>query len=179
MMKQIFIDAVETGNLISVRYSLTNELLLEPSGKSYQEMKAWAEEKFADLYEPLEGELKEKPLETYTEEDLLEMKNELDANFSRERLALYEQVVPVVLREKIELMAKESKKACGKKTKCCSEEWSVPAMAGVVSGVAAGGMAKIVGAATGVAVGVAVTAGAAAVAAAKFIKKLDGEDEEL
>ena len=52
-------------------------------------------------------------------------------------------------------------------------------MAGVVSGVAAGGMAKIVGAATVVAVGVAVTAGAAAVAAAKFIKKLDGEDEEL
>ena len=179
MMKQNFIDAVETGKLISVRYSLTNELLLDPSGQSYREMKTLAEEKLADLYEPLEGELTEKPFETYTEEELLEMKNDLDANFSRERLALYEQLVPVVLHEKVEQMAKASKKPCDKKSKCCSEEWGVPATAGVVSGVAAGVTSKIVGAATAVAVGAAVTAGAAAVAVAKYIKKLDREDEEL
>ena len=100
MMTQKFLDAIEAGNLISVRYSLTNELLLDPRGDSYREMKVLAEERLEGLYEALDGKLSEKPAEEYTEAELMELKNDLDANFSRERLAHYEQVVAVVLREK-------------------------------------------------------------------------------
>ena len=89
MMTQKFLDAIEAGNLISVRYSLTNELLLDPRGDSYREMKVLAEERLEGLYEALDGKLSKKPVEEYTEVELMELKNDLDANFSRERLAKY------------------------------------------------------------------------------------------
>ena len=78
MMTQKFLDAIEAGNLISVRYSLTNELLLDPRGDSYREMKVLAEERLEGLYEALDGKLSKKPVEEYTEVELMELKNDLD-----------------------------------------------------------------------------------------------------
>lgn len=197
-MRQKFIDAVEAGNLISVRYSLSNELLLDPRGGSYREMKAMAEERLENLYETLDGELPKKAAEEYSEADLMELKNELDSNFCKERLEHYEQVVAVVLREKAEQMDKggaaqaeghdeQTEAADTGKYKCeCDQQgtegvgcYVAPAAIGVAAGIVAGGIAKAVGAATSAAVGIAVAAGAAAGAAVKYLKDNDREDEEI
>jgi len=107
-MNKKFLDSIASGNLVSVRLSLSNELLLDPRGDSYREMKALAESRLADLYEPHEGTLVAAADFTYTEDALYALKNELDSNFSRERLALYEQVVPIILKDKVEQMSDES-----------------------------------------------------------------------
>jgi hypothetical protein len=184
-MTQKFTDAVEAGNLISVRYSLSNELLLDPRGDSYREMKALAEERLDGLYEPLDGELPQKSAEDYTKPELMELKNDLDANFSRERLAHYEQVVAVVLREKAEQMDNESDcrkdhsdlKARQNKE---SDNWGTAAKYAVTVGAAAFGTAKfIVGTTATAAAGIATGAALAAGAAVKYIKDNDGEDEDI
>lgn len=172
-MKQKFIDAVETGNLISVRYSLSNELLLDPRGDSYREMKALAEQRLDNLYEPLDGTLDTKPLEDYGEAELMELKNALDANFSKERLHHYEQVVAIVLRDKAEKMEQKPfndnrGSKCGKFS---SEEWTKSVATGFVTGVAAGGFAKLLGSTTKDAVVIALSAGTAVTAAVKKILK--------
>ena len=196
MMTQKFIDAIEAGNLISVRYSLSNELLLDPRGDSYREMKAMAEERLDGLYEPLEGALPQKVAEDFTEAELMEVKNDLDANFAKERLAFYEQAVAVVLRDKAEQMAHDAlaaeeniqaEDANGSKQKCQSKcrgkvdanSGIMPATVGLVAGLAVGGIAKAFRAASAVAAGVAVTAGVATGAAVKYLKDNDREDEEL
>ena len=150
-MKQKFVDAVKDGNVISVRYSLSNEMLLDPRGDSYHEMKAYAEQRLDNLYEPLDGIIDTKPAEDYSEAELMELKNALDANFSKERLQHYEQVVSIVLRDKAE------------KTKSVATSF--------VTGVAAGVFSKLLGATTRDAVVIALSAGIAVAAAAKIIFK--------
>jgi hypothetical protein len=180
-MTKKFIDAIEAGNLISVRYSLSNELLLDPRGDSYREMKALAEERLDGLYEPLDGELPQKSVGEYTEQELMELKNELDANFSRERLALYEQVVAIVLREKAEQMVAESG-SHGSKTRKAKDDcnWGTAAKIAGAAGVAAFGTAKfVVGTTATAAVAIGTGAALAAGAVIKYIKDNDGEDEEL
>lgn len=184
-MRQKFIDAVESGNLISVRYSLTNELLLDPRGKSYREMKAFAEERLDGLYEPLNGELPQKPVGEFTEAELMELKNDLDANFSRERLALYEKVVGVVLRDKADQMAQESnsheeRKAPRQRRKSeKNNDMAITAVAAGTTGIAAFGLAKAFALSTGTAAVIGVAATMAGGAVAKYIKDNDREDEEI
>ena len=181
MMTQKFLDAIEAGNLISVRYSLTNELLLDPRGDSYREMKVLAEERLEGLYEALDGKLSEKPAEEYTEAELMELKNDLDANFSRERLAHYEQVVAVVLREKAEQMTDETSSHTPKARQAKeNSNWGTAAKYAVTAGAAAFGTAKfLVGATATTAATIATGAALAAGAAVKYIKDNDREDEEL
>lgn len=184
-MKQKFIDAVEAANLISVRYSLSNELLLDPRGDTYREMKAMAEERLDGLYEPLDGELPQKSADNYTKSELMELKNDLDANFSCERLAHFEQVVAVVLREKAEQMDNESDcKKSHNDLKAQQNEgsgnWGTAAKYAITVGAAAFGTAKfIVGTTATAAAGIATGAALATGAAIKYIKDNDGEDEEI
>ena len=181
-MKQKFIDAVEARNLISVRYSLSNELLLDPRGDSYREMKAFAEQRLGNLYEPLDVTLDTKLVEDYSEEDLMELKNALDANFSKERLELYERVVAVVLRDKAEKMEQKQffDYRRSKNGNFIAEGWTKSAATGIVTGLAAGGFAKFVGATTRNAVIIAISAGAAVTAVTKRIfKDNDRKDEKL
>ena len=172
-MKQKFIDAVKDGNVISVRYSLSNEMLLDPRGDSYHEMKAYAEQRLDNLYEPLDGIIDTKPAEDYSEAELMELKNALDANFSKERLQHYEQVVAIVLRDKAEKMEQKSfNDNCGSKCgKFSSEEWTKSVATSFVTGVAAGVFSKLLGATTRDAVVIALSAGIAVAAAAKIIFK--------
>ena len=184
-MRQKFIDAIEARNLISVRYSLTNELLLDPRGDSYRKMKAFAEERLDGLYEPLNGELPQKPVEEYTEAELMELKNDLDANFSRERLTHYEKVVGIVLRDKANQMTRESRhheecKVPRQRHKSEKDNNTVPTVvAAGVTGAAAFGLAKAAALSTGAAVVIGVAATAVGGAVAKYIKDNDREDEEI
>lgn len=101
-MKKEFIHAIETGDIITVRLFLSNELLLNPHSSSFHEMKKYAEKQLTNLYVDNDGSLPETDCKNPSMSDLLELKNELDSNFSRERLNLYERIAQKVLAEKKE-----------------------------------------------------------------------------
>ena len=101
-MKKEFIHAIETGDIITVRLFLSNELLLTPHSSSFHEMKEYAEKQLSNLYVNHDGSLPETDWDNPSMGDLMELKNELDSNFSRERLDLYEKVAQKVLAGKKE-----------------------------------------------------------------------------
>lgn len=106
-MKAKFIKAVNESDLLSVRISIANELMLDPRGKSFKEMLAYAESNLTNLYDKHDGASYSEETETWNESFLFTLKNDLDNNFSRERLALYEMVAKFVLREKAENLDRE------------------------------------------------------------------------
>lgn len=101
-MKAKFIKAVNECDLLSVRISISNELMLDPRGKSFKEMLAYAESNLTNLYEEHDGVSYSEETGTWNESFLFNLKNDLDYNFSRERLTMYEKVAKFVLREKAE-----------------------------------------------------------------------------
>jgi len=106
-MKAKFIKAVEGGDLVSVRLFIANELMLDPRGESFSEMKIFAEAKFSNLYDTDDAKTYS-TVETEWNEDLLfSIKNDLDSNFSKEKLAIYENVAKYVLKDKAEQLNKE------------------------------------------------------------------------
>lgn len=50
-MKPKFMEAISDGDLITIRLYLANELLLDPRGKSFNKMRAYAEMNIMDLYD--------------------------------------------------------------------------------------------------------------------------------
>lgn len=106
-MKVKFIKAVESGDLVSVRLFIANELMLDPRGKSFMEMKNFAEAKFDNLYNPDNAKSYSSVKTDWNEELLFSIKNDLDDNFSKEKLAVYESVAKYVLKDKAEELDKE------------------------------------------------------------------------
>ena len=106
-MKVKFIKAVESGDLVSVRLFIANELMLDPRGKSFTEMKNFAEAKFDNLYDPDNAKSYSSVKTDWNEELLFSIKNDLDDNFSKEKLAVYESVAKYVLKDKAEELDKE------------------------------------------------------------------------
>ena len=106
-MKVKFIKAVESGDLVSVRLFIANELMLDPRGKSFAEMKNFAEAKFDNLYDPDNAKSYSSVKTDWNEELLFSIKNDLDDNFSKEKLAVYESVAKYVLKDKAEELDKE------------------------------------------------------------------------
>lgn len=104
-MNPKFIKLVEERNIIRVRLSLSNELLLDPRGNSFSEMKSFAERHLPDLYEPNNHTTyskpeDEKPEDEWDKDFLFQVKNDLDNNFFESRLSDYERVAKKVLKEK-------------------------------------------------------------------------------
>ena len=99
-MNPKFIKLVDEGNIIRVRLSLSNELLLDPRGNSFSEMKSFAQSHLPDLYEPDNGTIYSKPEDEWDKDFLFSIKNDLDNNFSESRLLDYERVAKKVLKEK-------------------------------------------------------------------------------
>lgn len=97
-MKAKFIKAVESGDLVSVRLFIANELMLDPRGKSFSEMRNFAESKFTNLYDADDAKSYPSVKTEWNEELLFSIKNDLDDNFSKEKLAIYENVAKYVLR---------------------------------------------------------------------------------
>lgn len=106
-MKVKFIKAVENRDLVSVRLFIANELMLDPRGKSFAEMKNFAEAKFDNLYDPDNAKSYSSVKTDWNEELLFSIKNDLDDNFSKEKLAIYESVAKYVLKDKAEELDKE------------------------------------------------------------------------
>jgi hypothetical protein len=115
-MKVKFIQAVDNNDIVSVRIFLANELMLDPRGESFRKMKSLAEAKIKNLYEP-NNEPKHSTSETeWNENYLFTLKNDLDSNFSKEKLDLYERVAKFVLKDKATLLDKEEASQQNKQT---------------------------------------------------------------
>ena len=121
-MKVKFIKAVESGDLVSVRLFIANELMLDPRGKSFTEMKNFAEAKFDNLYDPDNAKSYSSVKTDWNEELLFSIKNDLDDNFSKEKLAVYESVAKYVLKDKAEELDKEEASRSARTTKTSNSE---------------------------------------------------------
>ena len=110
MMKDKFIKAVTEGDLVDVRLFLSNQLMLDPRGDSFHEMLSFAESKLNNLFEPDDGRGSKKDCSAWGKDFLFMLKNELDDNFSREKLNYYEQVAKEVLKDKARQLDEEERK---------------------------------------------------------------------
>ena len=106
-MKAKFIKAVDSGDITNVRLFLINELMLDPRGKSFTEMKSYAESKLNNLYDDDNGKTYDKEESEWDDTFLFEVKNDMIDNFSKERLAFYEMVAKLVLKDKAEHLEQE------------------------------------------------------------------------
>lgn len=136
-MKSKFVKVVDSVDIVSTRLFLANELMLDPRGKTYHEMKQYAESKLDNLYEPDNGMVYNTDETTWDKDFLFSLKNDLDYNFSKERMALYENVIKIVLKEKAEFLDKEAKKTIKCETRKPSENPKKTIYATVTAGSAA------------------------------------------
>lgn len=107
-MEQMFVDQVEKNDLTNVRLSLSNELMRHPNGESFSEMLSFAEGKLPGLFEKHDGKSYSKNEEDWNKDLFFSVKNDLDRNFSKERLELYKKMSRIVLKEKKESSKKEN-----------------------------------------------------------------------
>lgn len=94
-------EAVDNGNVAMVRIALSNELLFDPRGGSFNEMLEYAVEHLPNLFEENKDATYVVPPKNQWNEDFMyEVKSDMDANFSKEKLAFYEAVVKFVGKDK-------------------------------------------------------------------------------
>lgn len=106
-MDSKFINAIQINNIVRVRLALSNELMLDPRGKTFKEMLQYAESNLPLLYQDDDGKIYDDNSAKWDENFLYNIKNDLDLNFSKEKLALYEIVAKYVLKDKAEKLVKE------------------------------------------------------------------------
>ena len=110
-MKQTFIESVKSGDVEEVRLALSNDLLLDTRGKSFAEMLIYAKANFSNLFEEnKESGYEVVPKEQWDEDFLFTVKNDLDSNFSVEKLAFYQAVIEIVGKDKMASLDEEDKK---------------------------------------------------------------------
>lgn len=110
-MKENFIKAVDEGKVGRVRIALANELLLDPRGKTFSEMLTYAKDRLPDLFEEnKEANYTLIPKEQWNEDFLNKVANDLDLNFSLEKLVFYQAVIEEVEKDKIEALNKRDQK---------------------------------------------------------------------
>ncbi len=110
-MKAKFKRVVDAGDVISTRLFLANEMMLDPRGNSFKEMLSYAEATLNDLFEAHNNSVFDMNEQNWNEELLFSVKNDLDSNFSRERLDYYYELAKVVLKDKANSLEEEEKRA--------------------------------------------------------------------
>lgn len=115
-LKEKFIESVKNNNVIAIRLFLANELMLDPRGNSFKLMRDYADNNSSDLYEVHNGENFVEDQSEWNQEFLFNVRNDLDSNFSRERLGYFEMVCKVVLKDKALSLETEEKKQKAQKT---------------------------------------------------------------
>ncbi len=106
-MKVKFKRTVDSGDLEGARISLANEMMLDPRGESFNEMRIYAEKTFPNLYDAHDGAILDSNKDHWNEALLFSTKNALDDNFSKERLDFYFDLAKEVLKEKATALDKE------------------------------------------------------------------------
>ena len=90
--------------------------MLDPRGYSFKTMRVYAENNSTDLYEVHNGDNFVEDQSEWNQEFLFNVRNDLDSNFSRERLGYFEMVCKVVLKDKALSLETEEKKKKAQKT---------------------------------------------------------------
>ncbi len=149
-MKEKFKKTVDTKDLEGTRISLANEMMLDPRGESFCEMRKYAEAALPQLYDVHDGELFEKNQDNWDETLLFSIKNTLDDNFSKERLDFYYDIAKTVLKDKAERLNTEKKMKSEEEQdftlKASSKSKNNPLYIGVtLCGLTIGGAGLIVG----------------------------------
>lgn len=108
-MKPKFLEAISDGDILTIRLYLANEMMLDPRGKSFDKMRTYAEINVDSLYQTHDGTDFSEYSSLWDEELLFNLRNELDSNFSKERLDFFAKVAQVVLKEKAECINAEKK----------------------------------------------------------------------
>lgn len=115
-MKPKFKKVVDAGDLVGTRLFLANEMMLDPRGDSFLEMRTYAESKFVNLYVDHNGISFETDREKWDEDLLFSVKNELDSNFSRERIDYYFELAKYVLKDKAANLDAEERRSAAHHT---------------------------------------------------------------
>lgn len=108
-MKPQFKGYVDSGDLEGIRIALANEMMLDPRGESFIEMRTYAESVLPNLYDMHDGEALNEDQSQWNEDLLFATKNSLDDNFSRERLEFYYTLAQNVLHEKAEQLRQQGR----------------------------------------------------------------------
>lgn len=108
-MKATFKKTVDSRDLEGVRLSLSNEMMLDPRGESFIEMRQYAETMLPQLYDAHNGENLDMNQDNWNEDLLFSTKNDLDNNFSKERLDYYFDMAKIVLKENADKLNREQK----------------------------------------------------------------------
>lgn len=146
-MRVKFTKMVESHDLFGVRLSLADEMLIDPRGKTFKEMLAYAEEQLPDLYETDNGIIYTHEVSEWTKDLLYKLKYDLSKNFSREKLTLFVKMAQYVLKDKAERLDQEEKE----KLRTASDQDTLEHSAGQHKGVYAGvAIAGITVAVTGI-----------------------------
>lgn len=108
-MKTEFIQAVTNHELAKVRMMLSNELLLDPRGKTFSEMLAFAKDNLSDLFEENKESSYDIPSDKqmWTSTLVSKVKRDLNSNFSVEKLALFQEMAMWVGKDKAFNLEKE------------------------------------------------------------------------
>ncbi|RHH39038.1 hypothetical protein DW204_14410 [Phocaeicola plebeius] len=106
-MKPKFKKGVDAGDLAGTRLFLANEMLLDPRGKSFNEMRTYAETAFSNLYDVHDGGSFEQNKAAWSKDLLNNVQDDLESNFSRERLDFYYNLAKEVLKDKAEYLDAE------------------------------------------------------------------------
>jgi SpoVK/Ycf46/Vps4 family AAA+-type ATPase len=100
MVNQDFLEAVRDSNLRMVRIKLGNIIAIDPTLKTFSEMREYAERYMPDLYDEHKGELNwEKSV--WSKDYYNDQQAELSFNFSRERLELLCAMAQMLYAERI------------------------------------------------------------------------------
>lgn len=110
-MKEEYKEVVDAGDVDMARMSLSNELLLDPRGGTFNEMLSYAVKHLPDLFvENKEVPYIIPPKDKWDKDFMYDVKIDLDSNFTKEKLAFYEVVVKYVNKDKaIEIEKEESR----------------------------------------------------------------------
>lgn len=140
-MKTEYKDAVNSGNTAMVRIALSNELLFDPRGTSFNEMLAYAVNHLPDLFEEnKDASYTVPPKDQWNENFMYAVKSDLDANFSKEKLAFYEIVVKYVGQDKaVEVEEEETSPAPSTNNSKSAHPTRTIKITKVSGGVTAGG----------------------------------------
>lgn len=82
-----FMEACNSRNKRFIRIKLGNIITIDPTLKTFEEMKNYAEQRIPDLYDVHSGELR-KDKSCWTKDYYNEQQSELSFNFSKERLQM-------------------------------------------------------------------------------------------
>ena len=108
-MKEKYLDAVAKHKLVKVRMMLADELLMDPRGNTFSEMLKYAIDNLPDLFEPDKAAEYEFSTDksTWNIELASNIKQNLILNFSKEKLALFQEVVMEIGKDKAKALTEK------------------------------------------------------------------------